>query len=347
MAPLTQKALLLVQKFGELAVDTIPVQKPCPGHILVKVQAAALNPVDWKVHRYGIFVQTFPAILGTDISGDVEEVGEGVTDFKRGDRVVFQGQLGIKYAGFQQYALGFAESTAKLPSNISYDEAATLAVALSAPYVGLYNQHPLGIGLVPPVSSEGKGKYTGNPIVIIGGSSSVGQNTIQLAKLSGFSPIIVTASLHHAENLKSLGATYVMDRNISGSALASKINTVTQNAPIKYVVDSVSSVETQQTGHDLLAPGGKLVIFLEGLIEPTEGREVVRAFGLFRHPLNIALLGTLYHDNLERLLKEGSIKPNRIEVLPNGLAGIPDGLKRLEADQVSRLKLIAHPQETA
>lgn len=87
MAPLTQKALLLVQKFGRLAVDTIPVQKPGPGHILVKVQAAALNPVDWKVHRYGIFIQTFPAILGADISGDVEEVGEGVTDFKLGDRV--------------------------------------------------------------------------------------------------------------------------------------------------------------------------------------------------------------------------------------------------------------------
>ena len=131
---------------------------------------------------------------------------------------------------------------------------------------------------------------------------------IQLAKLSGFSPIIVTASLHHAENLKSLGATHVIDRNISGSALVSQINTVTQNAPIKYVVDSVSSVETQQTGHDLLAPGGKLVIFLEGLIKPTEGREIVRAFGLSRHPLNIKLLGTLHHDHLERLIKEGSIK---------------------------------------
>ena len=87
MAPLTQKALLLDAKFGKLVVDTIPVPKPGPGDILVKVHAAALNPVDWKIHKYGVFIQTFPAILGSDISGDVEEIGEDVTDFKKGDRV--------------------------------------------------------------------------------------------------------------------------------------------------------------------------------------------------------------------------------------------------------------------
>jgi NADPH:quinone reductase-like Zn-dependent oxidoreductase len=87
MVPSIQKALVLQEKFGKLVVDIIPVQKPSHGEILVKVHAAALNPVDWKVHRYGIFVQTFPAILGTDIAGEVEEVGEGVTDFKQGDRV--------------------------------------------------------------------------------------------------------------------------------------------------------------------------------------------------------------------------------------------------------------------
>lgn len=87
MAPLTQKALILDAKFGKLVVDTVSVPKPGSKDILVKVQAAALNPVDWKIQKYGIFVQTYPAILGTDISGDVEEIGEDVTDFKKGDRV--------------------------------------------------------------------------------------------------------------------------------------------------------------------------------------------------------------------------------------------------------------------
>ena len=87
MAPLTQKALLLDAKFGKLVVDTIPVPKPSSGDILIKIYAAALNPVDWKIQKYGVFIQSYPAILGTDISGEVEEIGENVTDFKKGDRV--------------------------------------------------------------------------------------------------------------------------------------------------------------------------------------------------------------------------------------------------------------------
>ena len=87
MAPLTQKALVLDAKDGKFVVDTRPVPKPGPGDILVKIQAAALNPVDWKIQKYGIIVPTLPAILGSDIAGDVEELGEGVTDFQKGDRV--------------------------------------------------------------------------------------------------------------------------------------------------------------------------------------------------------------------------------------------------------------------
>ena len=87
MAPSTQKALILDAKLGKFGINTIPVPKPGPGQILVKIKAAALNPVDWKVQKYGVFVDTYPAILGTDIAGDVEELGEGVTDLKKGDRV--------------------------------------------------------------------------------------------------------------------------------------------------------------------------------------------------------------------------------------------------------------------
>ena len=86
MAPSTQKALLLDSKLGNFTVESIPVPKPGPGEILVKVKAAALNPADWKA-RKGFVPVSFPAILGADVSGDVEELGEGVTDFKKGDRV--------------------------------------------------------------------------------------------------------------------------------------------------------------------------------------------------------------------------------------------------------------------
>ena len=87
MALLTQKALILDAKLGKFSVDVAQVPKPGSGEILIKVKAAALNPVDWKIHKYGFFVEKFPAILGTDIAGDVEEIGEGVTEFQKGDRV--------------------------------------------------------------------------------------------------------------------------------------------------------------------------------------------------------------------------------------------------------------------
>ena len=87
MAPLIQNALILDAKLGNFSVDTAQVPKPGSGEILVKVKAAALNPVDWKIHKYGFLVEKFPAILGTDIAGDVEEIGEGITEFQKGDRV--------------------------------------------------------------------------------------------------------------------------------------------------------------------------------------------------------------------------------------------------------------------
>lgn len=86
MVQSTQKALLLDAKLGNFVVNSIPVPKPGRGEILVKVKAAALNPADWKAHK-GLVAVKFPAILGADISGDVEELGEDVTDFKNGDRV--------------------------------------------------------------------------------------------------------------------------------------------------------------------------------------------------------------------------------------------------------------------
>jgi NADPH:quinone reductase-like Zn-dependent oxidoreductase len=85
--PSTQKALILTKKFGDLVIDEISVPKPGAGEVLVKIIATSLNPVDWKIQKYGIFFEDYPAILGTDVSGEVEEVGEGVIEFKKGDRV--------------------------------------------------------------------------------------------------------------------------------------------------------------------------------------------------------------------------------------------------------------------
>ena len=82
-----QKALFLETPVGEFRVRTTPIQKPGPGELLVKIHATALNPVDWKIRDHNYFVKEYPAILGTDSAGTVEEVGEGVQGFAKGDRV--------------------------------------------------------------------------------------------------------------------------------------------------------------------------------------------------------------------------------------------------------------------
>ena len=83
---------------------------------------------------------------------------------------------------------------------------------------------------------------------------------------------------------------------------------MTQNVPIKYAVDSISLPDTQQAAYDLLGQGGKLVIFLPPAAKTTKEKDIVPVAGFLRSPPNIELLETFYHDNLERLLKEGAIK---------------------------------------
>ena len=83
-----QKALFVETPVnGEWKVRTRNIPKPGLGEILVKIHATALNPVDWKIRAFNFLVETYPAILGRDAAGTVEEVGEGVTGFAKGDRV--------------------------------------------------------------------------------------------------------------------------------------------------------------------------------------------------------------------------------------------------------------------
>jgi len=345
--PTKQKALLLEKKLGNFVVGENDIPTPGPGDVLIKIKATSLNPVDWKIQKYGIFVEDYPAVLGNDIAGDVEEVGEGVTEFKKGDKIFVQGLFTNTHASFQQYAIASSSVVARIPPNLSYDEVSALPVALTAAYVGLYNQIPHGLGIAPPLTEAALKEYVGTPIVILGGATSVGQFAIQLAKFSGFSPIITTASLKHTDYLKSLGATHVFDRNLPSNELVSEVNKITGNKPIQFVYDSVSVPATQQAGLDLLASGGRLALVLPPAVKIPEDKSISAVFGVITHPQNKELLETLYHDKISGWLEKGIIKPNKVEVLPDGLKGIVDGLKRMENDQVSGLKLVAHPQETA
>lgn len=83
----TQKALYLLEFKGKYGLKERDMQEPGPGEVLVKIQATALNPVDWKIQELGWVITDFPAVLGLDSTGIVKKVGAGVTSVAVGDRV--------------------------------------------------------------------------------------------------------------------------------------------------------------------------------------------------------------------------------------------------------------------
>lgn len=179
---------------------------------------------------------------------------------------------------------------------------------------------------------------------------------IQLAKLSGFNPIITTASASNKAYCESAGATHVIDyRTTSYSALASAVREITSK-PIKVIYDAIATSETQVVCWGILSNlGGKLVVTkpLEKEIKPDNnedkehGKTVVEVFGTVNDdvagdvPLGEGLFGAL-----ESMLRDGDLKPNSVEVLPGGLAAIEGGLKRMKDGKVSGIKLVTKVAET-
>ncbi len=85
--PKQHKVLYLLSKGGALAVRTVDVPSPGPDDVILRVEAAALNPLDWKIQDAGLFTTAFPTILGWDAAGVVVSVGSNVDRLKVGDRV--------------------------------------------------------------------------------------------------------------------------------------------------------------------------------------------------------------------------------------------------------------------
>lgn len=128
---------------------------------------------------------------------------------------------------------------------------------------------------------------------------------IQLAKLSGFNPIIATASLKNTEFLKSLGATHVLDRNLSAQALKAEIEKITTK-PIKYVYDAISLPETQKTGLELLATGGQLMLVLPPQV--TSNDKKVSNVIAFRHMEPNVVATTAMYTKLSEWVEKGIIQ---------------------------------------
>ncbi|CAE6370959.1 unnamed protein product [Rhizoctonia solani] len=353
------KASLLLQKHGKLEVGTRPTPVPQGKQALVKVTAAAVNPLDWKIIDYGVWIEKFPAVLGFDGAGVIHAVGPEVTGFKAGDKVFFQGNVDpVDQGVYQQYSIVDTELLAKTPNNINDDQASTIPVCAVTAYFGLFQK----TGISPPLSGP---TASGKSILILGGSSSVGQfgeqafisrifarflinlyPAIQFARLAGFSTIVTTASSQHADFLKSLGATHLFDRNVDVKTIQSAFET-----PVSFVFDTVGTETTQLLAFDVLTtpslvPGARLSLLLtpvDSLKEKNSG-DKVNVDHVFGSSYVFRDLSIPFWQKIEEWVKNGEIVPNRVQLVNGGLAGVPEALD-LSRKGVSGVKIVVRPQE--
>jgi NADPH:quinone reductase-like Zn-dependent oxidoreductase len=211
----TTTALRLTRDWGidELSFDTIPVASPGPGQVLVKIRAVSLNYRDLMVVK-GIYAPTLtrPRVLASDGAGEIVAVGEGVTQFKTGDRVVgafFQDWIDGRYFDrYRKSSLGGADqdgvlTTARVfderglvrvPDHLSYEEAATLPCAAVTAWHAL----------VPTAHIQ-----SGQSVLILG-TGGVSIFGLQFAKLHGARVIITSSSEEKLARAKSLGVDAVI-----------------------------------------------------------------------------------------------------------------------------------------
>jgi len=210
----TNTAAWLGAKRAKLEVTPAPYTPPRENEIVVKNHAVAINPVDWMIQVAGIFRWiTYPVVLGSDLAGEVVEVGKAVTRFKVGDRVLGHAVGTDKDSNssaegaFQAYTVVLARMAAPIPRTLPYERASVLPLALSTAACGLFQRDQLALHY--PSATP---KAIGTTLLVWGGSTSVGSNAIQLAVAAGYE-VITTSSPRNFDYVTKLGASQVFDYN--------------------------------------------------------------------------------------------------------------------------------------
>lgn len=186
-------------------------------------------------------------------------VGNAVASLKVGDRVsAFLSRLTARHGGFQQYAIGQSPQAFKIPSYITYEEASTFPAGFATAVGGLFGD--LGISI--PLTGANlplKNNHLA-PILVWGGSSSVGASAIQLTKLSGYT-VVATASPSNFAYVKSLGADVVIDYHDGDKAVAEIIEAT--GGKLSLVYDAISEHGSTALSVRAIGPsGGKITTVL-------------------------------------------------------------------------------------
>jgi NADPH:quinone reductase len=171
-----------------LAVKDIPAPPaPGPGQLLVRVKAAGVNPIDYKIRKSGHMGYGAGHVLGFDAAGIVENIGPGVSDFKSGDRVFYSPEF--TYMGaYAQLNLVQSKIVAHIPTDLSFEEAAAIPVVGQTAWDGLFTRGQLALGQTAFIAAANGG---------------VGSIALQMAKAAG-AYVFATASSRSADFVRSI-----------------------------------------------------------------------------------------------------------------------------------------------
>ena len=270
-----------------LRLEEIEPPVPAGDEIVIRVIAAAVNPIDAKI-RMGMLARMMgtklPFTPGLDVAGVVSKTGDTVTRFKEGDAVY--ACLNMQRQGaYAEFAIAKEDEASLKPKNISFEHAAAVPVAGATAWQALIEIAKL---------------ERGQTVLIHGGSGGVGSFAVQIAKARG-AKVIATASGANQHFLKEIGADQAIDYT------ATKFEEAVKNVDV--VLDSVGD-DTLKRSYAVVKKGGMVV----SLVQPPDKAELdargIRGSGFMVSP-NTALLG-----ELTKLIEAKKVRPIVTKTFP-------------------------------
>ncbi|KAJ5753994.1 uncharacterized protein N7511_008147 [Penicillium nucicola] len=262
--PPNQAAWLPAHGKRPLQVKSAPYTPAGENELVVKNGAIAVNSLEWSKQVLGGLILNwikYPFIMGNNVAGKVVDIGEGVTGFNLGDRVLAHAISmdptinKSSHGAYQEYTVVHAKLASRIPDGVCYEEACVLPLGLSTAASAMFQtdflslNHPSALGLLP--------KSTVYTLIVWGASTSVGSNAIQLAAAAGYG-VIATASPANFEYVQALGASHVFDYK-SKSAVADILHILRTKRAVGAIAIGNESTEACM---EILAKseGSKLVV---------------------------------------------------------------------------------------
>ncbi|KAJ5960712.1 Polyketide synthase enoylreductase [Penicillium vulpinum] len=331
----------IIDKTVSVIIRDVDIPTPQPGQVLIQVVVSGTNPKDWKRPKR----QPNNAAInqGDDIAGYVEAVGEGVRNFRKGDKVAAFHEMGSPHGSYGEYAIAWEYSTFHLTEKTSFEEAATIPLAAMTAALGLYQKLKLPLPWTPADKPT--------PLVVYGGASAVGAFVIKFAQLSNIHPIIAIAGkgAPFVETLisREKGDT-IIDYREGDDAVSSGIKAVGKGTPIRHAYDAVSEKGSYlNLGAALDAPGKIAVVLPAGVDEAREQITIHRTMvgSVHQPPAEGQSLGdkefaAALFQFIGRGLAQGWFSGHPYEVREGGLGGLEGALKDLEAGKASAVKYV-------